>query len=938
MGFRLKRKVELADINSVGYEYDHENGAKLIFIQNEDVNKVFSVTFKTPADNDKGVPHIVEHSLFCGSEKYCVKDPFNEMAKGSLYTFLNAMTYRDKTVYPIASCNKQDFYNLMEVYLDAVYFPMIKKNKASFLQEGINCEFGDNGEIKNFGGIVYNEMKGVYSDSREYLEMGIYKSLFPNTQYQYDAGGVPECIETLTYEEFLAFYDSHYRASNSYMYLYGDLDIDEALEFIDEKYMSRLVKKPNVSNIEYQRDQVGISKFSSVYAPDGSRGYCGVSYVINGLHSNEEVYAFALLCQFVFLEQSSIIKRKLYELGIAQDIEISVNFDVCQPVLSIILRNTDASPEYLKEVIDAELRIALKEGLDEDLITACINRKEFLLCEGNYGRRPRGLGYNIEMLQSWIYGKDPFEVLSWKKELAQLRNDFSVFKSLLSQLLLENKFFVLSELKPDEHFKVASQLGNVDVPKARSDSEILKKFSSTPDSVEALSELPLLALEDIDNKPENIPLEVKYSDKILYTLDETNGIAYAQLMFHMDKVPAELLPYVSLIDYFIKKLPTQNYSVNKLTSSVVRDLGGLSSNIAVRKNIKTGEAIPMFALTVKALKENATKIFEYAEEILIRTVYDNDTEILRLLNEYSLRLEKSFSFEGQNLAIMQSKAYISEVDRYKNLLMGYDFYCFLKEVQLDFKTKSKEFCENIDKAIQFVFTSENFSAGICCEEEEYSRLENLVLAFDKKLHQTKQLKSQLELKTPVQNTAFIAKTRVQFVAKSMGYDKDLKPCGSLFLLSSLLSKDFLMKEIRILGGAYGTGASLSRTGILTFYSYRDPNLENTLNAYARSLEYYESNAIDERELKKMIIGEVSKYIKPQTPQQKCLYAIELYLSGLNYEEILREFNEVLNAKPADIVQAAKRLKEVNSVVSTCAVGEKTKILQLSDFFDEIIEF
>ena len=945
MNFTLKHKENLEETKGEGFIYEHKSGALLVCIKNDDKNKVFSATFRTPPKDDKGIPHIVEHTLLCGSEKYPVKDPFNELSKGSLYTFLNAMTFKDKTMYPIASCNNKDFYNLMDVYLDAVFNPLIHKREGSFLQEGINYVFDGEGNFEGYGGIVYNEMQGAYSDPLETIYLKIEKELFSGTSYEFDSGGVPEVIKGLTYEEFLKYYDDHYTPANCIFYLYGDMDVKESMAHISE-YLADCRSVGTAAEIKdavpfserkfikdsYLREERPVSKASGL-------NYIGASYVING-RSAKLMTAVSLIKYYLLALDASPLKQALTDGGFGDEIIDSFNAVTKHPSLSIVIKNSDKTAEEMAVCIDGIVGEIVKSGFDEELLSACINRFEFSAREDAGSGGPKGINHNIAVVSDIIAGDFTFEKTNKIKHIEEIKSDKKYLIQVLKEQFAENNFvlYITStpEYSTDESKETISESDKAEYKDKMKEFEKYQELCDTPEDID---KIPMVKISDVDDDIEEIRVEEDKlgSIEILKFTAETNGIVYMDFMYDTKNVPTELLPYIGILTCVFGKLDTENYSFAKLQQQIGCYLGGLAPHAKSFSNVANGKCEMLFVYKAKSLEENTAKIFQYIKEITERTLFDKSSRLKTLLKEYFSMYEDSIINSGQSFAAGRSAAYLQQASLFDDHVAGIEFYMFLKDI-VD-GNKYDEVAERLKETAEYIFCRENFKIYIANDKDDYSFAKKDIAAYYDSMN-TLAVKGGpvQEFEFPQPGEAFAVRSNVQYAALALDFGKqNIKYTGIMSILVSILNKGYLLNEVRIKGGAYGCHCFAYKKGLFCFSSYRDPNIRSTIDTYKNAFCHVEKLTLSDKEMTRYILGTINKYIRPKSVVENVDYAITAFLNGVTHGMIEKEVKEVLGAKLDEINELGKNLKTTMNKSVVCVVGSRKKIDSEKDIFSKVYE-
>jgi len=939
MNFTLKHSEHLNEIKGEGFIYEHKSGALLVYIKNDDKNKVFSATFRTPPKDDKGTPHIVEHTLLCGSEKYPVKDPFNELSKGSLYTFLNAMTFKDKTMYPIASCNNKDFYNLMDVYLDAVFNPLIHKREGAFLQEGVNYIFDKNGDFEGYGGIVFNEMQGAFSDPIEMVHLKMERELFKDTPYQFDAGGVPDAVKTLTYEQFLAYYDEFYVPANCIFYLYGDLDLEKCAEHI-ELYLadSRPAGKTAVvkeANRFKTRKFIKDSYKADEDAPGKPSNYIGASYVISG-RSAKLITAVMLIKYYLLGLDASPLKKALTDGGFGDEIIDSFNAVISHPALTIIMKNSEKTAEEMAELIDKVINDTLKNGFNDELLTACLNRFEFSAREdASYGQ-PKGLNHNIAVVTDIIAGEFTFEKTNKIKPIEQIKSDKQYLLDVLKNEFADNNFVAYITSTPDLSAEESEeQIDEAAAKVYKSKMPELEKYQQLTDSPEDIDKIPIVKISDVDDTIENISAtEETVEDVTVFKYkDDTNGIVYIDFMYDMRAVPADLLPYVGLLICVLGKLDTENYPLDKLQQQIGSYLGGLAAHAKSSTNVVTGGTQMLFVYKAKSLEANTAKIFEFVKEITERTVFDDVSRLKTLIKEYFSMYEDSIINSGQSFASGRASAYLQSGALLDDYVAGVEFYMFLKNIA---EGDSYDFAaEKLKETAGYIFCKENFKLYVANDRDDFDFIKDDIVKYYKSMAKCLSAPAVLP-KTPDHGEAFAVRSNVQYAALALDFKQaNIKYSGLMSVFVSILNKSYLLNEVRIKGGAYGCSCFAYKKGIFVFSSYRDPNIKSTIETYKNSFKHMQALDLPEKEMTRYILGTINKYIRPKNAPENVDYAITAKLNGVTHEMIEREVQEVLGASLKDINGLGEDLENVMQKGVICVVGSKKKIESEKDLFSGI---
>ena len=960
--YEILDEHRVEDVQSDGFILRHKkSGARIAILSNNDDNKVFYIGFRTPPEDETGVPHIIEHTTLCGSKKFPVKDPFIELAKGSLNTFLNAMTYPDKTVYPIASCNDQDFKNLMDVYLDAVFNPNITKYEEIFKQEGWHYELtGKDDELK-INGVVYNEMKGAYSSPDEVLSSQIYRSLFPDNTYSKDSGGNPEYIPKLTYEAYLDFYHKYYHPSNSYIYLYGDMDVVERLEWLDKEYLSLYDYKKVNSEINKQPafDEIkNVEAQYSITMDDSQENKTYLSYNrVVGDSLDEMLYqAFDVLDYALVSSPGAPVKQALIDAGIGDDVYGSYDAGILQPVFSFVAKNANASQaDEFESIIENTLKEVVKTGINKEALLAGINSSEFKFREADFGQFPKGLLFGLNCLDSWLFDDmKPFIHLECLGTFAKLRKavDTDYFEKLIQEYLLDNTHGSSVTVKPKrglgnereealakELSDYKASLSDEEIKKLIEDTEHLKKYQEEPSSDEDLRKLPMLTRADMKKNAmpfSNIEDELLDVKVVRHDI-ESNGIDYISFLFDAGDFAQSELGYLGFFTNALGLVSTEKYSYTDLANATNIYTGGISTGTASHPDIKDRNNF-VFKLEVKlkVLEKNLDKALELMEQMLLSSDFTDTKRLGELVAQIKARLQANLSSSGHLVAAMRSMSSFSRYALYQDELKGVAFYRSICRIEKELSESPKSVSDKLAAIAKKLFARNRMLISFTGNNEAYGNakpsLEKVIAGFDK----MSVIGNQAEVHFNTAKEAFIDASQIQYVAKTGDFIcEGYEYTGALRLLRIILSYDYLWINVRVKGGAYGCMNTFLRSGESYFVSYRDPNLSDTLDVYDRIPEYIKSFSPDERDMTKYIIGTFSALDTPMNPEAKGSRSLSAYLEGITYEQIQKERNEILNAQPEDIRRLADLVEAVLKKDSICVIGNENMIKESAGLFENV---
>lgn len=960
--YEILDEHRVEDVQSDGFILRHKkSGARIAILSNNDDNKVFYIGFRTPPEDETGVPHIIEHTTLCGSKKFPVKDPFIELAKGSLNTFLNAMTYPDKTVYPVASCNDQDFKNLMDVYLDAVFNPNITKYEEIFKQEGWHYELtGKDDELK-INGVVYNEMKGAYSSPDEVLSSQIYRSLFPDNTYSKDSGGNPEYIPKLTYEAYLDFYHKYYHPSNSYIYLYGDMDVVERLEWLDKGYLSlydykkvnsEINKQPAFGEIKNVEAQYSITMDDS----QENKTYLSYNRVVGDTLDKMLYQAFDVLDYALVSSPGAPVKQALIDAGIGDDVYGSYDAGILQPVFSFVAKNANASQaDEFESIIENTLKEVVKTGINKEALLAGINSSEFKFREADFGQFPKGLLFGLNCLDSWLFDDmKPFIHLECLGTFAKLRKavDTDYFEKLIQEYLLDNTHGSSVTVKPKrglgnereealakELSDYKASLSDEEIKKLIEDTEHLKKYQEEPSSDEDLRKLPMLTRADMKKNAmpfSNIEDELLDVKVVRHDI-ESNGIDYISFLFDAGDFAQSELGYLGFFTNALGLVSTEKYSYTDLANATNIYTGGISTGTASHPDIKDrNNFVFKFEVKLKVLEKNLDKALELMEQMLLTSDFTDTKRLGELVAQIKARLQANLSSSGHLVAAMRSMSSFSRYALYQDELKGVAFYRSICCIEKELSESPKSVSDKLAAIAKKLFARNRMLISFTGNNEAYGNakpsLEKVIAGFNK----MSTVGNQAEVHFNTAKEAFIDASQIQYVAKTGDFIcEGYEYTGALRLLRIILSYDYLWINVRVKGGAYGCMNTFLRSGESYFVSYRDPNLSDTLDVYDRIPEYIKSFSPDERDMTKYIIGTFSALDTPMNPEAKGSRSLSAYLEGITYEQIQKERNEILNAQPEDIRRLADLVEAVLKKDSICVIGNENMIKESSGLFENV---
>ena len=959
--YRVVEHKTIEEMQSEGIVLEHKKTkARLFLVSNDDENKVFCIGFRTPPDNDCGLPHILEHSVLCGSDKFPLKDPFVELVKGSLNTFLNAMTYPDKTVYPVASCNDKDFHNLMDVYMDAVLHPNIYKEEKIFRQEGWHYELESKDAPLIYNGVVYNEMKGAYSSPESILDSVTQKTLFPDTCYGKDSGGDPVHIPELSYEKFLDFHKTYYHPSNSYIYLYGDMDMAEKLTWLDEEYLSHYEERPVDSRIREQKAFEAPVEREFSYSitegeSEGDATYLSVNTVV-GDDLDPKLYVAFQILEYTLLDAPGApLKQALIDAGIGKDVMGGYENGILQPYFSVIAKdaNKEQKGEFLA-IVKGTLRKLADQGINRKSLLAGMNYFEFKYREADYGSAPKGLMYGLQCLDSWLYDGDPMTHLCYQETFDFLKKEVEngYFEQLIRDYLLDNPFEAVIVVAPEKNLtakedeKLAKKLADYKVSLSEEELEALvtatrelKEYQDTPSTPEVLAKIPLLRREDIEKKAETFFWTEKEEAgiKVLHHNFFTSGIGYLKVLFNTEVLPQEDLPYAGLLKSVLGSISTEHYSYSDLTSEIHLNSGGVDFSVTSYPDLADPERFTgAFVASIRVLYDKLDFGFTMLEEILNHSVFTDEKRLGEVIQETRSRAKMKLENAGHNTAVSRATSYFSATAYYNELTGGTAYYHFLEQLEKDYAEKKGEIIARLQEVSKKLFTRVNMLVNYTADDKGYEKLPETLKLLADKLPQGSGEKHAFSHPVKNLNEGLKTSAQVDYVARCGNFrSAGLEYTGALKILQVILSYDYLWLNIRVKGGAYGCMSGFGRSGEGYLVSYRDPNLKETNEIYEGIPAYLEAFDPDERDMTKYVIGTISNLDAPLTPSVKGSRGLSAYLSGVTEEMMQTERDQILGAAKEDIRALAAQVRAVLSTGSFCVVGNEEKIEANRGMFGEV---
>lgn len=962
--YRVLEVRNIEDLKSEGIVLEHlKTGAHLVLLSNEDKNKVFSIGFRTPPTDDTGVAHILEHSVLCGSRKFPAKDTFSQLLKGSLNTFLNAMTFADKTIYPVASQNEKDFQNLMDIYMDAVLYPNIYQNEEIFLQEGWSHYLESADAELQYNGVVYNEMKGEFSSPERVLYRNQLNSLFPASIYSKEYGGLPEEILQLKYEDMLAYHTKYYHPSNSYIYMYGNMDMVEKLEWLDQEYLSvfermdidsRINLQPAFSKQAYVENEYSINTHEAVE----DNTFLSYNAVIGTNLDMELSISFQILHYALVRGPGAPLRKALMKTGIAKNIVGTYMNNMLQPVFSITaMQSNKEQLSIFMDTIQCTLRQITTEGIDRDFLLAGLNTYEFNYREADFGRFPKGLNYGLQIMNSLIHeGSNPFISVETNKIFERLRARLSTryFEELIEQYLMNNPHSSVVVLKPrrglgqiqEEALKAKTRayqqkLNDHETQRLIERTAALTEYKSTPSTREQLDKIPMLTRDEIATNTSYITQHEHFVDKTLVLHQElyTNGIGYLRILFDLGNIPEELVQYAGILNHVLGNVSTENFDYSTLSNQIGIHSGGIYTGLAVYASTKQADAFkPAFEFSAKVLYEKLDFALDMINEIMLRSKLNDSERLYEILREMKSDMQRYLVSSGHITAQNRALAYHSKSGYFRDLISGVAHYQLVSKLEAHFDERKDLLISKLQELCKAIFRPENMMVSYTSDAEGFALLESRVQRIKSGLHVDGPLEDRANGFMPAQkNEGFVAASQVQYVAQTSNFlSKGYAYNGALKVLKTILSYEYLWHEIRVKGGAYGVNSNFQRNGDMTLSTYRDPNVKASYDVFMNIPNYIRQFHADEQNMTRYIIGAIRELDVPKSPADAGYEAMSRYLCGFTNEDVQRERNEILSVTVEEIVRLASMVEAMLDDRYICAVGNEAKLQSEEDLFHELV--
>ena len=953
MTFELIEKKYLKNINTNAYLYEHtKTRARLVFFENDDINKSFSISFKTIPYNDNGIFHILEHSVLCGSAKYPVKEPFVELLKGSFNTFLNAMTFPDKTMYPVSSKNEKDLEILMDIYLDAVFNPNLKNNPNILAQEGWHYHLEDKEDELIYKGVVYNEMKGAYSSVDEVLDQYVTEHLFSDTSYKYSSGGKPEAIPAISQEEFLETYNYNYHPSNSYIFLYGDLNVEQYLNHIDS-YLNNYEYK-DYSDYSLSRQEnftADIVKRTYFNEDVKDKAYVAYNYILGDSNEFSKIENIDIIDDILLGSSNTEFRKYFIDNNICEDVYSYVQKDRKETVYSIIFKYV--SDDKL-ESLDAEYKSLLKgiinKGFDYEQVQASINKKNFSIKEEiNKTSSPKGVSYAIRLLRTWLYSEDNIlDAFDLDNVISHLQENCvnKQYETLAKQFLIENNKQAILHLIPTlekenkekDLVEYKATLSETELESIVKNTKSLQEWQNSTDKKEDLEKIKSVNAKEVELKN---PFEETFFEEykginFSHYDTVTNGISYSKLLFDISDFEVEQLQYASVLSYLIFNFNTKNKTEAEVIKEIGANLGGISSYVDVFRKHKSEECEVKFIISAKNLVEKAGELAKILDETTLYADFEDKEALYNVLLEIKLMLESRFKNSGHAFVARRISGFYNPQSKLASYHGEYDFYLFISELVNNYEQNSDKIKEQLYTVTSLIFNQARLLVNFVGNKEEYTNFKETISSYLAKYPSELDKQKGLEIKLEEQgySEGFYFDSLVQYVGA--GYNIN-DYTGTHLVLRHILSLDYLWNNVRVKNGAYGSGVIFNAFGDFNLWSYRDPNLTETLEIYYNINNYVANIDADEKDLNKYIIGTLNSLDVLMSPSAQAAYSLNKYITNSPFEVYDKLVNEIKNTTVEDLRKLATEFENIKSKAYTCVLGSKDKVLENKQLFNKTIE-
>ncbi|MDO4670548.1 MAG: insulinase family protein [Aerococcus sp.] len=944
-GFQLIKTEELPDISAVAHYYHHErSGGEVVWLETADLNRTFGIGFKTPPLDSTGAAHIVEHTVLSGSRKYPVKDPFMQMVKASMSTFLNAMTFSDMTCFPVASMNEEDFHHLMDVYLDAVFFPNVLKDERIFKQEGWHKELLDSKETMRYNGIVYNEMRGEYGDTDRQVSRQIQQYAHPESTYANESGGYPYDIPTLTYQDFLAFYKRYYRPDNALVGLYGDIDINRALEQIDGEFFSHFEDSHQIITMQTPAWPLGDQKATTYYNGDDQQTAATDSYLsytvpFGTCETLIDQYRLGILLTALIESEAGALQEALVEAGYAEDLYVQGNNGYYLDFSFVVERMNAMQRDEIVQIIEKTFESVAREGVNRELLVAVADASELMIRK--LGGANRGLTLFIQMMSGWRYRNNPTDGMHFQKLFKQLREDIEsgafdrwVREKLVQAkarviLLHEPKTGLFSQKDQEVSATLAEEqaaMSEGEVAALISENQALQIYQQTPDTPAAVHTLPQLKLTDIERQVtvfDEVRQALPMNGTLLYHPQPTNGVRYVTITLALNHLKNADLPYVSDLCHLLGTLNTAHHSYQKLEIAVA----GVTNGIQMRPKVyatKKAKGDVRLVLSFNALKHNTQKAFSLLEEVLFTSQWEDIERIKLVIKQLKTGIEEEVDAAGNRVALDRLQAGLATNGYYRELLGGVTYYDHVSALLEALEQEPESVIARWKKVLHRVLSSDEPVVSLTGEAKDQTAFVSEARAFIAKLPLAQQEYHLSEETLSLTSEALSARSNVQYVAMGNRLP-NWQEHGKWRVLTNLMSNEILYDQIRLQGGAYGEGMFITVDGLALAYSYRDPHVDRTIHAFQHMAQSLKETQYNDQDLKRLIIGTLTSYQFPLPPQQVDGLALNRYFRQTTEEMLLERLDETMQTTTKDLADYTALLHDFANEPKVVVYGNQDKL-------------
>ncbi|MFW3625207.1 insulinase family protein [Aerococcus viridans] len=949
-GFTLVDSQFIQDANAQVHTFAHEqSGGQVVWVENDDQNRSFGIGFKTPPKDSTGVAHIVEHSVLSGSRKYPAKDPFMTMLKTSMNTFLNAMTFSDMTIYPVSSMNEEDFHNLTDVYLDAVFFPKMMTEEHIFRQEGWHKELFDADEPIIYNGVVYNEMRGAYSDAERIIMQDVTANMHPGSTYAYESGGYPYDIPDLTFENFKQFHADHYRPDNALAYVYGDIDIDRTLSQINGDFFSKFLTNDQQVQFDLPETKDGHIEYQAFYDADERKTAEYDYYLTYMTHVGASTdltnnYVANILSDALIESEAAPIRQALIEAGLAEEVE-AIGSDGYYLDFGLVLKQFNpANKDKALAVIKETLTDLVANGINRDLLEGVINTREFAARQA--GGAMKGITYEIQMTMAWRYGMSPTEVLHFSKYFddlrAKLATDF--YEEWLQDNLLTADASLVGIYQPKvglfkEHddqlaAKLAAEkaaMTDQDIQALIQENQALRVYQDTPDTEEARQTLPKLDISDVPRTTQAIAEETLTGQQgvpVLFHEQDASGIRYIQLAYKLDHIAAEDLPYVNYLTILLGLLDTENYDYRQMDIEMMKATAGISMRpkVFIREGSQD-DYVPVLVSSFAAIGDHSARGFELLQDTMKFTDFSDKSRILNVLQRVKFNMSQSYEGAGHRVAISRLRSFYSQAAKYEDVISGLSFYDHMTDLIENFSTKADDFIAKLIEVNGKMWDPRMLTVSLTADTADKATLLEQVDQFIDQADQTDSVEPvsvEFDLAGNNYHEAIQTNGNVQYVSVGgrvpiEGYN------GRYVVFANILSKDYLHENIRAKGGAYGAGITLTSSGDVTTYSYRDPNVDKTVDVYNKLPDFLANPGLSQDDLDQLIIGSMTAFHYPLTPASVNNLMVTRYFRSMTKDRIDARLSQALDTKVMDLVAFKDQIQIALDADNLVVFGNKQKI-------------